>query len=145
MLIVASYRRRHVRTSENWQCTIRFWRNGGHLNVLIATEPNIHRRVSRCLQQLGSWVLVEHSFTECSILFPFVASILDNGSWSVKHEWQRCIQTYNELFVADRVWELAKECHAEVVRIVALVSNDVLQQSGLMSEDLRQTGTVHMR
>ena len=83
VLIVASYRRWYIRACENWQCTVRFWRSSSYLNVLIRAEPNIYRRVSRCLQQLGSWVFVEHSFTECAILFPLVASILQ---WTLVSE-----------------------------------------------------------
>lgn len=55
------------------------------------------------------------------------------------------MQTHNELLATDGVWEFAKECHTEIVWVIALVSNDVFQQAGLMSEDLRQTGAVHMQ
>lgn len=51
-------------------------------------------------------------------------------------------QAYHKVLVAYTDGEIAVECYSEVIRIVTLVSYDMLQQSRLMSQDFCQSSTV---
>lgn len=50
--------------------------------------------------------------------------------------------THDKLLVPQRLWEVAVERHPEVVRVVALIRDDVLEQRGLMTQDFRKPGAV---
>ena len=76
MLIVCTHLWRDVRIGEDWQVSVRLWRDSGTLNVLIVTEPNVRGRVAHSLQQLDARMLIEHSFTECAKLLPLITTIL---------------------------------------------------------------------
>ena len=48
-------------------------------------------------------------------------------------------ETHDELFVAKSRREVAIERDAEIVRVVPLLGDDELQETGLVPHDLRQT------
>lgn len=76
MFVIGPHRERHIQVREYRQGAIWFRRHGGTLDVLVCSESNIDRGVAWSSEQLRSWVLVEHSFTECSQFLPLEAAVL---------------------------------------------------------------------
>ena len=66
------------------------------------------------------------------------------------HDTNRFISTlperkklaYNEMLVANGNGEIAIESDAEVIRVVALIGDDMFQQCRLVPEDFRKTSAV---
>jgi len=71
-------------------------------------------------------MLAKHAFTECSKLFPLVTAILTSVV-SINAGTMTYISTYYKLLVANGNREIAIERHTEVVRVVALGSDDMFQ------------------
>ena len=76
MLVVCPYLRRNIRVGEDRELTTRLGRNSRALNVLIGPKPNVHGRVTHCLEQMSARMLVKHTLTERAKLLPFITAIL---------------------------------------------------------------------
>ena len=130
MLVVCTYLRWYIRISENGQFAVWLGNDGGALDVLIASKSDVDGRITQGLQQLSAWMLVQHSFAECSKFLPFVATVLKQKDVRPLHV-QGCYESYHKLLVPDTDWEVAIECDTEVIRVVTLLCDDVFQQGCL--------------
>ena len=77
MLIISSYGERDVRVGEDWELAVGLGGDRCALNVSVASEPNIGRRLSHPFVELSARVLVEHSLAECTELLPLKPTILN--------------------------------------------------------------------
>ena len=87
-------------------------------------------------------MLVEHAFTERSVLLPLEASILlfarygEHGPTLINKP-----TTHHKRLAANSSWEVTIERDTEVVGIVPLVVYDMLQDTCLMNEHFSQSRT----
>ena len=76
VLVIRADLRGYIRVREDGYITTRLGGNSCALDILVAAEADIDRRVAHCLQELRSGVFVKHTLTEGAELLPFIATVL---------------------------------------------------------------------